>query len=121
LFIAVEQLNEADFPDGTRIIFNIQGYNNESLRDKDDNFAVGEFFNHEDGWSPKLFMKNETVKDIRDSLQYWQGNKDAGSQAFVTITVSDDPGRAEQGAHILITEAMFTIQMPERHGQRESL
>jgi len=121
LFIAVERLNEADFPDGTQTILHVQGYNQESLKNRDGNFAVGDLFNHKDGWSPKVFMKNETVKDIRDLLRHWQENKDDDARAFVTISVSEVPERAEQDTHILITEVQFTIQMPERHRQQESI
>ena len=63
-------------------------------------------------------MKNETVKDIRDSLRYWQANKDAESHAFVSITVTDDPKDTERGTHILIKEVVFKIPMPEGQGSR---
>lgn len=117
LSIEVERVMDNDFPNGTRLLFHIEGCNKEYLKDGFGNFVIGDGYWDEETWVPRVFVRNETIKDIRDSLRlYWQGNKDAEGPAFVSIAVTEDPKDIKKGTGILIKKVVFKIPVAE--GQR---
>ena len=94
--MATKLLGE-DLPDGTHVVLNIQSYSAEYKKDEAGNLVLG-YLSHvptgdENIWTPVFLMKNETIREIRDSFRHWQQNKTG--DAFVWITLTSKPESAK--------------------------
>lgn len=62
-------------------------------------------------------MRNETIREIRDSFRQWQKNKTG--DAFVWITLSSKPEDEEGTGHVLVRGIRLSIPEAARWNMQE--
>ncbi len=102
LFVSGDRIGEEiDIPDGTHVVLQIKGYSAEYEKDEAGNLVLGYLPKRDENvWFPVFLMRNETIREIRDSFRHWHKNKTG--DAFVWITLSSKPEDAQGAGHVLV-------------------
>ncbi len=109
LLISGSRIGEdIDIQDGTHVVLQIKGCGAEYAKDDGGNVVLGYLPTRtEDAWLPVLLIKNETIREMRDSFRHWQTNK--SGDAFVSITLSTRPEDTEGTGHVLVRGIKLSI------------
>ena len=109
LFVSGDRLGEEiDIPDGTQVVLHIKGCSAEYEKDEAGNVVLGYLPKRsENVWLPELWVRNETMREIRDSFRHWQNTK--AGDAFVWITLSSKPEDAGGAGHVLVRGIRLSI------------
>jgi len=109
LFVIGDRIVE-DLPDGTHVSLQIKSFNEEYEKDDNGDLILGYLPKlDEDVWHLICLMRNENIREIRESFRHWQKTKIG--EIFCYATLTGKPEEVQDQGHAWLRD--IKLSFPE--------